>query len=85
MERNDEPMSVLEPGTAQRGQLRSRVADIAWTALCVVLGIWTLVGVAGIATGTANAWAYGTVGAVLFTVATWTRVSMLRERARSRM
>ncbi len=32
----------LEPGTRQRAQLRTRLADVAWTALCVVLALWAV-------------------------------------------
>ncbi|MFE6420854.1 MULTISPECIES: hypothetical protein [Streptomyces] len=38
----DDGLGELEPGTRQRAQLRSRVADIAWTALCVVLALWAV-------------------------------------------
>lgn len=80
-----EPLSELERGTVQRAQLRARIADIAWTALIVVLGAWALWGAVGIARETANAWVYCVNGAVLFTVALWARLSTLKARARTRL
>ncbi|MEW2074406.1 hypothetical protein ACFZAG_29640 [Streptomyces sp. NPDC012403] len=58
----------LEPGTRQRAQLRARVADIASTALCVVLGLWVVWSVVGVARGTAE-WAYSVVACVLLAAA----------------
>ncbi|MET4927354.1 hypothetical protein P3L51_34190 [Streptomyces sp. PSRA5] len=80
-----EPLSDLERGTVQRAQLRTRVADIAWTALVIVLGTWVLWSAIGIARETANAWVYCVIGAVLFTVALWARLSTLKARARTRL
>ncbi|WP_405616253.1 hypothetical protein OG292_22825 [Streptomyces sp. NBC_01511] len=80
-----EPLSELERGTVQRAQLRTRIADIAWTALIVVLGAWALWSAVGIARETANAWVYCVIGAVLFTVALWARLSTLKARARTHL
>lgn len=80
-----EPLSDLERGTVQRAQLRTRIADIAWTALIVVLGLWALWSAVGIARETANAWVYCVIGGVLFTVALWARLSTLKARARTRL
>ncbi|MGW7090203.1 hypothetical protein ACWGH2_42875 [Streptomyces sp. NPDC054871] len=74
-------LGSLEPGTRQRVQLRTRIADIAWTALCVVLlfwGIWSAVGVAGGVT----TWAYSAVAWVLLAVALVTRAVAARRRTR---
>ncbi|MGW7267739.1 hypothetical protein [Streptomyces sp. NPDC054842] len=71
----------LEPGTRQRAQLRTRLADIAWTSLCVVLllwGIWTAVGLARGVT----AWAYCAVAWVLLAGALGLRVAAIRRRTR---
>ncbi|MET7440091.1 hypothetical protein ACWERY_02585 [Streptomyces sp. NPDC004082] len=71
----------LEPGTRQRAQLRTRLADIAWTSLCVVLllwGIWTAVGLARGVT----AWAYCAVAWVLLAAALGLRVAAIRRRTR---
>ncbi|MEV8365309.1 hypothetical protein [Streptomyces niveus] len=80
-----EPLSDLERGTVQRAQLRTRVADIAWTALVVVLAAWVLWSAIGVARAEANAWVYCAIGAVLFAVALWARLSTLRARARTRL
>ncbi|MEU9745767.1 hypothetical protein [Streptomyces niveus] len=80
-----EPLSDLERGTVQRAQLRTRVADIAWTALVVVLAAWVLWSAIGIARAEANAWVYCAIGALLFAVALWARLSTLRARARTRL
>lgn len=83
--REPEPLSELERGTVQRAQLRTRIADIAWTALIVVLGAWALWSAVGIARETAHAWAYCVSGVVLFTVALFARLSTLKVRARTRL
>ncbi|MFE3252431.1 hypothetical protein [Streptomyces sp. NPDC059209] len=80
-----EPLSDLERGTVQRAQLRTRIADIAWTALIVVLGLWALWSAVGIARETENALVYCVVGGVLFTVALWARLSTLKARARTHL
>ncbi|MGW5639935.1 hypothetical protein [Streptomyces sp. NPDC003832] len=59
---------ALPPGTRQREQLRGRFADIAWTALCVVLALWAVVSSVGTARGT-TAWAYSAVAWVLLAIA----------------
>lgn len=82
---DDPPMSRLESGTVQRGQLRTRVADIAWTALCVVLGAWALFEVIGVIRGDTDAWVYCGVGVVLFAVALGTRLAARRARTRTHL
>ncbi|WP_030864908.1 hypothetical protein [Streptomyces sp. NRRL S-37] len=67
----------LEPGTRQRDRLRARVADIAWTALCVVLALWAVWGVVGVARGTAG-WVYSAVACVLLAVALYARTVSAR-------
>ncbi|MET9553407.1 hypothetical protein [Streptomyces sp. NPDC006645] len=80
-----EPLPDLAHGTVQRAQLPARVADIAWTALVIVLGVWVLASAVGIARGTENAWVFCAVGAVLFAVALRARLSTLKARARTRL
>ncbi|GAA3983293.1 hypothetical protein OG252_06215 [Streptomyces sp. NBC_01352] len=69
----------LEPGTNQRGQLRSRISDIAWTALCTVLALWAIWSAVGVARGV-TAWAYCVVAWVLLAVALALRVVAIRRR-----
>ncbi|MFE0805749.1 hypothetical protein [Streptomyces sp. NPDC058812] len=69
----------LEPGTRQRAQLRTRVADVAWTALCVVLALWAVWSAVDLARG-ATAWAYCAVAWVLLAVALALRVVAVRRR-----
>ncbi|MFD3580452.1 hypothetical protein [Streptomyces sp. NPDC058644] len=72
-------LGELEPGTRQRVQLRNRIGDIAWTALCIVLlfwGIWSAIGVAGGVT----AWAYCAAAWVLLAVALALRAVAARRR-----
>ncbi|MFD5074057.1 hypothetical protein [Streptomyces sp. NPDC058371] len=71
----------LEPGTRQRAQLRSRIGDIAWTALCVVLLLWGVWSAVGVVRG-ATAWAYCAVAWVLLAVALGLRVVAARRRTR---
>ncbi|MFI6339080.1 hypothetical protein [Streptomyces sp. NPDC050535] len=71
----------LEPGTRQRAQLRFRLADIAWTALCTVLLLWAISGIVGAARGTTG-WAYSVVACVLLAVTVALRVTTFRRRAR---
>lgn len=80
-----EPLTDLAPGTVQRTQLRARIADIAWTALIVVLGAWVLWSAVGVARETTNALVYCGVATVLFAVALYARVSTLRARTRTRL
>ncbi|MFD7768929.1 hypothetical protein [Streptomyces sp. NPDC059787] len=67
----------LEPGTRQRAQLRARVADIASTALCVVLALWAVWSVVGVVRGTAE-WAYSVVACVLLAAALTARTASVR-------
>ncbi|MGW7281586.1 hypothetical protein ACWGIV_25460 [Streptomyces sp. NPDC054844] len=69
----------LEPGTRQRAQLRTRLADVAWTALCVVLALWAVWSAVDLARG-ATAWAYCAVAWVLLAVALTLRVVAVRRR-----
>ncbi|WP_344606168.1 hypothetical protein [Streptomyces glaucus] len=73
----------LEPGTRQRDQLRVRVADIAWTALCTVLALWAVWSAVGAARATI-AWAYSAVACALLAVALGARAVAVRRRARIR-
>ncbi|MFK0058473.1 hypothetical protein ACIQTN_04445 [Streptomyces werraensis] len=69
----------LEPGTHQRGQLRARVADIASTALCVVLALWVVWGIVGVARG-AIGWAHSVVACTLLAIALTARTLGVRRR-----
>ncbi|MFF1443060.1 hypothetical protein [Streptomyces sp. NPDC058295] len=71
----------LEPGTRQRAQLRTRISDIAWTALCVVLAVWAIWSSVGAVRDEA-AWAYGIAAWILLAVALTLRVLSVRRRTR---
>jgi hypothetical protein len=75
----DDGLGELEPGTRQRAQLRSRVADIAWTALCVVLALWAVWSAVGVARGS-TAWAYSVVAWLLLATALTLRTLAVRRR-----
>ncbi|MET7322946.1 hypothetical protein [Streptomyces sp. NPDC005549] len=75
----DDGLGDLEPGTRQRTQLRPRLADIAWTALCVVLALWAVWSAVDLARG-ATAWAYCAVAWVLLAVALSLRAAAVRRR-----
>ncbi|WP_221350879.1 hypothetical protein [Streptomyces beigongshangae] len=74
-------LGTLERGTRQRGQLRVRLMDIAWTALCTVLALWAVWSVVGATNGTTD-WVYSAVAWVLLAVALGLRVVTIRRRAR---
>ncbi|MCX5372547.1 hypothetical protein OG613_41800 [Streptomyces sp. NBC_00015] len=71
----------LEPGTRQRAQLRTRISDIAWTALCVVLALWAIRSFVGAVRDEA-AWAYGIAAWILLAVTLTLRVLAVRRRTR---
>jgi hypothetical protein len=75
----DDGLGDLEPGTRQRTQLRGRAADIAWTALCVVLALWAVWSAVDLARG-ATAWVYCAVAWVLLAVALSLRAAAVRRR-----
>ncbi|MFB7656387.1 MULTISPECIES: hypothetical protein [unclassified Streptomyces] len=75
----DSDLGDLEPGTRQRAQLRTRLSDIAWTALCVVLALWAVWTVVDLARG-ATAWAYSAVAWVLLAAALALRTMAVRRR-----
>ncbi|WP_256105208.1 hypothetical protein [Streptomyces sp. ODS05-4] len=81
----DRSMEPLAPGTVQRGQLRSRVSDIAWTSLFVILGAWALLAAVGAVVGVAGAWTYVAVASALLFIALVARASMFRDRGRRRL
>lgn len=67
--RIEEPASgALRLGAPQRTQVRARISDIAWTALCVVLTLWALASSVGAVRGL-TAWAYCAVAWVLLATA----------------
>ncbi|MFD7439730.1 hypothetical protein [Streptomyces sp. NPDC059861] len=71
----------LEPGTTQRAQLRTRIGDIAWSALCVVLLFWGIWSAVGAARGL-TAWVYCAAAWVLLAVALGLRAAAARRRTR---
>ncbi|MFG3251230.1 hypothetical protein [Streptomyces sp. NPDC048187] len=75
----DGGLGDLEPGTRQRAQLRVRLADTAWTALCVLLALWAVWSAVDLARG-ATAWAYCAVAWVLLAVALTLRAAAVRRR-----
>ncbi|MFF3719183.1 hypothetical protein [Streptomyces prasinus] len=76
---DDRELDDLEPGTRQRAQLRTRVADIASTALCVVLALWALWSIIGVMRGT-DGWAYSVVACALLVTAVAARTVGIRRR-----
>ncbi|GAA2252681.1 hypothetical protein GCM10010145_20530 [Streptomyces ruber] len=76
-------LGELEPGTRQRAQLRARIGDIAWTALLMVLAIWSVWSAVGVVRGT-TAWAYAAVAWVLLVLITALRVTATRRTAPGR-
>lgn len=67
----------LEPGTRQRARLRARVADIASTALCVVLALWAVWSIVGVMRDTTG-WAYSVVTCALLAAALTARTVGVR-------
>ncbi|MGX1884894.1 hypothetical protein [Streptomyces sp. NPDC055287] len=78
MKQHDNSPSALEPGTVQREQLRSRLVDIAGTALAVVLALWTAWSVLGVIRGGANAWIHCGVATALLAAVLFLRRSAAR-------
>ncbi|KAA0931964.1 MULTISPECIES: hypothetical protein [Streptomyces] len=74
-------LGPLERGTRQRGQLRVRVMDIAWTALCTVLALWAVWSIFDVVDGAAH-WAYSAVAWVLLAITLTLRITTIRRRAR---
>ncbi|WP_314408838.1 hypothetical protein [Streptomyces sp. DSM 40484] len=74
-------LGTLERGTRQRGQLRVRLMDIGWTALCTVLALWAVWSAFGVANG-ATDWAYCAVACVLLAITLSLRVATVRRRTR---
>ena len=77
-----EKLGSLGPGTRQRAQLPTRIADIAWTSLCVLVGLWAVTASVGAVRGT-TAWGFCVVTWVLLAVALTMRVLVIRRRARA--
>ncbi|WP_433544332.1 hypothetical protein ACQPZG_03890 (plasmid) [Streptomyces sp. CA-294286] len=71
-------MGEMERGTPQRLAARNQMWGIAWTALSVLLAIWSLAWAVGAARGSTNAWVYCFVGLVLLACALWARRSVIR-------
>lgn len=71
-------MGEMERGTPQRLEARERMWGVAWTGLCVLLALWSLVWAIGAATGATNAWVYSFAGLVLLGCALWARRSVIR-------
>ncbi|MCM2410758.1 hypothetical protein [Streptomyces sp. RKAG290] len=79
----DDPSELgdLEPGTRQREQLRSRIQNIALTALAVVLLLWGIWSAVDLIRGESG-WAYCAVAWVLLAVALYVRLLSARRRNR---
>ncbi|MFD8223115.1 hypothetical protein ACFV16_02955 [Streptomyces massasporeus] len=60
----------------------SRIADIAWTALWVLVALWAVWASVGVVRGV-TAWAYCVGAWVLLAVALAMRVVVVRRRART--
>ncbi|AWT47123.1 MULTISPECIES: hypothetical protein [Streptomyces] len=73
----------LEPGTVQYDQLSARIADIAWTALCVIAALWTVLSAVGALSGAAR-WAYSVEGLIVLAIALGMRYRAVRRRTRLR-
>ncbi|MGW3991275.1 hypothetical protein [Streptomyces sp. NPDC004830] len=73
-------LGTLEPGTRQRAQLPTRIADIAWSALAVLVALWAVWASVGAVRGT-TAWGYCAAAWVLLAVALTMRVLAVRRRA----
>jgi hypothetical protein len=71
-------LGEMERGTPQRLAARNQMWTLAWTALCVLLFIWSLAWAVGAVTGSAHAWAYCFAGLVLLACALWARRSAIR-------
>ncbi|MYW70102.1 hypothetical protein GTY65_39515 [Streptomyces sp. SID8379] len=71
-------MGDMERGTTQRVAARQRTWAQAWSALCVLLALWSVAWGVGWATGSTDAWAYGLVGLILLGCALWARRSAVR-------
>ncbi|MFH8794302.1 hypothetical protein [Streptomyces sp. NPDC017941] len=71
-------MGQMERGTPHRLEARHRMWTLAWTALCVLLALWSIAWGVGAATGTTDAWAYSFAGLVLLICALWARRSAIR-------
>ncbi|WP_394436552.1 hypothetical protein [Streptomyces sp. SGAir0957] len=71
-------MGEMERGTPHRTEARHRMWAQAWTALCVLLALWSVAWGIGWAAGTMDAWAYGLAGLVLLGCALWARRSAIR-------
>lgn len=74
-------LGPLEPGTEQRAQLPSRIADIAWTSLNILIALWAVWTWIGTLNGT-TAWGYCASASVLLAVALTMRFLTVRRRAR---
>jgi hypothetical protein len=82
-ERAETPeLETLERGTEQHGQLRVRLMDIAWTALCTVLALWVVWSIFDVVNGATN-WAYSAVAWTLLAIALGLRVATVRRRTRA--
>ncbi|MEU6480983.1 hypothetical protein ABZ858_29705 [Streptomyces sp. NPDC047017] len=77
----DRALGALKPGTRQRAQLRVRVADIAWTALCAVLALWAVASAVGAVRGV-TAWGYCAVAWVLAAIVCAVRLAAVRRTKR---
>lgn len=77
----DSGLGDLEPGTVQRDQLSARIADIAWTALCVIAALWAVLSAVGALSGAAS-WAYSVEALIVLAIALGMRYRAVRRRTR---
>ncbi|MFC8128303.1 hypothetical protein [Streptomyces sp. NPDC057302] len=68
----------MERGTPHRLAARNGMWNLAWTALCVLLSVWSVAWAIGAARGSTDAWAYCFAGLVLLACALWARRSAIR-------
>lgn len=71
-------MGEMERGTPHRLAARDSMWTVAWTALCVLLALWSLAWGIGAARGATHAWVYCFCGLVLLACALWARRSAIR-------
>ncbi len=75
-------LGPLEPGTPQRVAARRRTWDVAWTATCVLLALWSVLWAVGALRGAAEAWLWSGCGIVLLGCAWWARRSVRKNALR---
>ncbi|WP_020138900.1 hypothetical protein [Streptomyces sp. 351MFTsu5.1] len=77
----DGEIGPLEPGTRQEAQLSIRIADIAWTALSVVAGLWVVLASVDAVRGSGS-WAYCAAALIMLAIGLTMRLRAVRRRTR---